>query len=52
MIGDRVTYDEAVEVLGSDDEPLPAWAVRGLQKLDTRQARQEPWRARANGLIG
>lgn len=41
-----------VEQLGSDDESLRAWAVTGLQKLDTRQARQELWRARANGLIG
>jgi HEAT repeats len=41
-----------VEQLGSDDESLRAWAVTGLEKLGTRQARQELWRARANGLIG
>jgi HEAT repeat protein len=40
-----------VEQLSSDDESLRSWAVRGLEKLDTRRARQELWRARANGLV-
>jgi hypothetical protein len=41
-----------VEKLNSDDEPLREWAVRGLELLDTKPAREQLWRARANGLIG
>lgn len=40
-----------VEQLHSDDESLRDWAVRGLQMLDTKPAREQLWRARANGLI-
>lgn len=40
-----------VEQLQSDDELLQGWAVRGLQLLDTKSARQQLWRAHANGLI-
>lgn len=40
-----------VEQLHGDDEALRLWAVRGLEKLDTRPARQELWQARTNGLI-
>jgi HEAT repeat protein len=41
-----------VEQLASEDESLRAWAVRGLEKLDTPPARRQLWRARANGLLG
>ena len=41
-----------VEQLYSDDESFRDWAVRGLQLLDTKPAREQLWRARANGLIG
>lgn len=37
--------------LYGDDESLRFWAIRGLEMLDTREARQELYRARANGLI-
>ncbi|MFD7154474.1 HEAT repeat domain-containing protein [Kribbella sp. NPDC059898] len=40
-----------VEQLQSDDELLRGWAVRGLQMLDSKSAREQLWRARANGLI-
>jgi hypothetical protein len=40
-----------VEQLHSDDESFRSWAVRGLQRLDTKEAREQLWRARANGLI-
>jgi hypothetical protein len=40
-----------VEQLRSDDESLRGWAVRGLEMLDTKPAREQLWRARANGLI-
>lgn len=39
------------EQLYSEDESLRSWAVRGLQQLDTPPARQELWKARANGTI-
>jgi hypothetical protein len=39
------------EQLNSDDEALRSWAARGLEQLDTRPARYELWKARANGLI-
>lgn len=35
--------------LDAQDEPLRFWAVRGLEMLDTAEARQELVRARANG---
>jgi hypothetical protein len=38
-----------VEQLYSDDESMKSWARHGLEKLDTKQARQELWKARANG---
>jgi hypothetical protein len=41
-----------VEQLHGDDESLRDWAVRGLQMLGTKPAREQLWRARANGLIG
>jgi len=37
--------------LGSNDESLRDWAVAGLEKLDTPEARTLLWRARANGTI-
>ena len=37
--------------LDSDDESLRYWAVAGLTKLNTREARTLLWRARANGTI-
>ena len=40
-----------IEQLHSDDESLRSWAAKGLEQLDTRQARQVLWKARANGLI-
>ena len=38
--------------LNCDDEALRGWAVTGLRKLDTPEARTLLWRARANGTIG
>ncbi|MEU5694206.1 HEAT repeat domain-containing protein [Actinosynnema sp. NPDC020468] len=38
-----------VEQLHGDDEALRDWARRGLELLDTREARQELWRELANG---
>lgn len=40
-----------VEQLRGDDESLRSWAVRGLELLDTKPAREQLWRARAGGLI-
>lgn len=40
-----------VEQLHSNDESLRTWAARGLEQLDTKPARDELWKARANGLI-
>lgn len=37
--------------LESDDESLRFWAVRGLEMLDTREARHELYQARSNGWI-
>lgn len=37
--------------LYSQDDSLRPWAVRGLEKLDTTPARQELWKARANGTV-
>ena len=37
--------------LESDDESLRFWAIRGIEMLDTKEARQELHRARANGWI-
>ncbi|MET9263325.1 hypothetical protein [Amycolatopsis sp. NPDC004079] len=37
--------------LNSQDEMLRDWAVAGLTRLDTREARTALWRARANGTI-
>jgi hypothetical protein len=37
--------------LSSDDESLRFWAIRGMEMLDTKEARQELDRARANGWI-
>jgi hypothetical protein len=37
--------------LSSDDESLRFWAIRGMEMLDTKEARQELHRARANGWI-
>ncbi|MEV6903941.1 HEAT repeat domain-containing protein [Amycolatopsis sp. NPDC051372] len=37
--------------LDSHDEALRSWALRGLERLDTREARTVLWRARANGTI-
>lgn len=40
-----------VQQLSSEDEAFRGWAVRGLERLDTKQARAELWKARANGWI-
>lgn len=37
--------------LYSGDDSLQTWAVSGLEKLGTKPARQELWKARANGAI-
>ncbi|MFD2473208.1 HEAT repeat domain-containing protein [Amycolatopsis silviterrae] len=37
--------------LNSQNELLRNWAVIGLTRLDTREARTALWRARANGTI-
>ena len=37
--------------LESDDESARFWAVRGLEMLDTRQAREELEKAQENGWI-
>ena len=37
--------------LDSPDESLRSWATRGLERLDTPEARTALWRARANGTI-
>ena len=37
--------------LVSNDESLRNWAVTGLKKLDTPEARTLLWRARANGTL-
>ncbi|WP_280499062.1 HEAT repeat domain-containing protein [Nocardia farcinica] len=37
--------------LHGDDEALRGWAVTGLNKLGTHEARTLLWRARANGTI-
>ncbi len=37
--------------LAGNDESLRDWAVAGLEKLDTPEARTLLWRARANGTI-
>ena len=37
--------------LQADDESLRFWAVRGLEMLDTREAREELHRARADGWL-
>jgi hypothetical protein len=37
--------------LNSDGESLRDWALVGLKKLDTPEARTLLWRARANGTI-
>ncbi|MFD8494911.1 HEAT repeat domain-containing protein [Amycolatopsis sp. NPDC059657] len=40
-----------IEQLHNDDESLRSWAVSGLKLLDTKPARYELAKARANGLI-
>lgn len=40
-----------VEQLNGDDESLRDWAARGLERLDSQPAREQLWRARANGLL-
>ncbi|MDN3351484.1 HEAT repeat domain-containing protein [Actinomadura sp. DC4] len=37
--------------LESDDESVQFWAIRGLEMLDTREARDELYQARTNGWI-
>lgn len=37
--------------LGAEDENLRFWAVRGLEMLDTPEARQELGRARSGGWL-
>lgn len=38
------------EHLHGDDAELRSWAVRGLEQLNTKAARRELWKARANGV--
>lgn len=40
-----------VEQLHGDDESIRTWAIRGLELLDTKPAREQLYRARTNGLI-
>ncbi|MFF0468557.1 hypothetical protein ACFYPX_14130 [Micromonospora zamorensis] len=40
-----------IEQLHGDDESLRSWAVRGLDRIDTRQARRELYQARTAGLL-
>ncbi|WP_308159328.1 MULTISPECIES: HEAT repeat domain-containing protein [Micromonospora] len=40
-----------IDQLHGDDESLRFWAVRGLERLDTKQARRELYQARTTGLI-
>ena len=40
-----------VRQLESDDESARFWAIRGLEMLDTREAREELERAEENGWI-
>jgi hypothetical protein len=40
-----------VEQLYSLDSSLSRWARQGLEKLDTKQARTELWKARSNGVL-
>jgi hypothetical protein len=40
-----------VDQLNGADESWRDWAVRGLEMLDTKAAREQLWRARTNGLI-
>ncbi|MEW2507163.1 HEAT repeat domain-containing protein [Amycolatopsis sp. NPDC047767] len=37
--------------LDSPDEALRSWTIRGLERLNTPEARTALWRARANGTI-
>jgi hypothetical protein len=46
-----LAFPVLVEQLNGDDEFLRFWAVRGLEQLDTKPARYELYKARANGLI-
>ncbi|GAB3426397.1 HEAT repeat domain-containing protein [Flindersiella endophytica] len=39
------------EQLHSTDDSLRDRAIRGLELLDTKPAREQLWRARANGLL-
>lgn len=43
--------DILTEHLHGDDAELRSWAARGLEKLNTKAARHELWKARANGVI-
>ncbi|MEU7612859.1 HEAT repeat domain-containing protein [Micromonospora sp. NPDC049204] len=40
-----------VDQLHGDDESLRDWAARGLERLDTKQARRELYQARTTGLL-
>jgi HEAT repeat protein len=54
LIGEARSVDALpllAEQLSSDDESISGWAVRGLEELGTKQAREQLWRARASGLI-
>lgn len=54
LIGD-VRSPAALPLLGAQlngqDDRLRAWAVTGLEKLDTSESRTLLWRARCNGMI-
>ncbi|WP_425550237.1 HEAT repeat domain-containing protein [Amycolatopsis tucumanensis] len=46
-----LTLPTLAEQLYSEDESLRSLAVRGLEQLGTPPARQELWKARANGSV-
>ncbi|MEU8185419.1 HEAT repeat domain-containing protein [Micromonospora sp. NPDC049044] len=54
LIGDARSADALpvlVVQLHGDDERLRFWAVKGLEQLDTTQARRQLYQARSAGLI-
>jgi hypothetical protein len=49
--GSEAALPTLVEQLYSFDSSLHFWAVRGLEKIGTKEARIELWKARANGIL-
>jgi hypothetical protein len=53
LIGDArspLALPVLIEQLYGQDGALRSWAIKGLRVLDTKQAREALWRARANGI--